>query len=143
MRKRNDALTLVPPVHRATHRIGLYIQGRRPALDATQGEAHVLAHLHGSGPCAIADLHQAFAHRRSTLTSILDRLAARGLLLRKVRPEDRRSFRVSLTPRGRSLAARVHGALARLETAVRRRVGRADLRGFQRVVAALQAAARG
>lgn len=52
-----------------------------------QGEAHVLAHLHEVGPASIGALHEAFAHRRPTLTGILDRLEERGLVRRALRHE--------------------------------------------------------
>ena len=70
----SKVLRLVPAIHRATHRIGLYLA----ALDQhgmSQGESHILAHLAVSGPATIAELLKILAHRRSTLTSILDRLA--------------------------------------------------------------------
>jgi DNA-binding MarR family transcriptional regulator len=130
-------LSLVPPVHRATHRIGLFLQDTRPALGLTQGEAHLLAELHASGRSSVGALHRTFAHRRSTLTGILDRLEERGLVRRRLRPEDRRSFAVELTARGRALAARTAQRLQALERAVRRRVSAADLRGFAAVVEAL------
>jgi DNA-binding MarR family transcriptional regulator len=136
-------LTLVPPVHRATHRIGLFLQAARPALGLTQGEAHLLAELHGAGTSSVGDLHRAFAHRRSTLTGILDRLEERGLVRRRLRPEDRRSFAVELTARGRAIAARTARRLTDLERAVRRRVTPADLRGFAAVVEALAEEANG
>ena len=130
-------LTLVPPVHRATHRIGLFLAATRPALGLSQGEAHLLAELHAAGTSSPGALHRAFAHRRSTLTGILDRLEERGLVRRRLRPEDRRSFALELTPRGRGLAARTARRLEALERAVRRRVTAADLRGFTAVVEAL------
>jgi DNA-binding MarR family transcriptional regulator len=139
MRDRHK-LRLVPPVHRATHRIGLLLQAT--GLGVTQGEAHILAHLAESGPCTIAALHVAFAHRRSTLTSILDRLESRGLLRREMHEKDRRSFLVRPTARGRALAAKVHAALHGLEAEVGRRVTTAEMAGFDAVVAALEAAAR-
>jgi DNA-binding MarR family transcriptional regulator len=136
-------LSLVPPVHRATHRIGLFLQAARPSLGLTQGEAHLLAVLHGSGTSSVGDLHRAFAHRRSTLTGILDRLEERGLVRRRLRPEDRRSFTVELTARGRGIAARTARRLQALERAVRRRVSAAELRGFAAVVEALAEEADG
>jgi DNA-binding MarR family transcriptional regulator len=69
------ALRLVPPIHRATHRIGLYLADLREH-GLSQGEAHILAHLATSAPATIADLHAGLAHKRSTLTSILDRLTS-------------------------------------------------------------------
>ena len=136
-------LSLVPPVHRATHRIGLLLQTTRPALGLSQAEAHLLSELHESGPCTVGDLHRAFAHRKSTLTGILDRMEERGLVRRRLREEDRRSFSVELTAKGREAAARAHRRLARLEAAVKGSVSAADLRGFAAVVEALAKEAEG
>jgi len=140
MPARHKALRFVPPVQRATHRIGLLLQATK--LGVTQGEAHVLAQLHEAGPCTIAALHEAFAHRRSTLTSILDRLESRGFLLREPHPDDRRSFLVRPTATGRVLAARVHDTLQGLEAAVVRGVSASELAGFDAVIATLEAATR-
>jgi DNA-binding MarR family transcriptional regulator len=104
-------LRLIPEVHRATHRIGIYLD----SLGITQGEGHILSHLAASGDASIADLHRALAHRRSTLTSILDRLAERGFISRESDPKDRRSFIVRLSAKGKTVAARVHRELERFE----------------------------
>jgi DNA-binding MarR family transcriptional regulator len=136
------ALLLIPPIHRATHRIGLYI-GRAPGLTVTQAEAHILAHLAGAGDCTISELHQAFAHKRSTLTSILDRLSERGLIFRESDAKDRRTFLVRLTPSGTKLAAKVSAWLEQLERAVLSRVTPAQVRGFIKVVSTLQEQAKG
>jgi DNA-binding MarR family transcriptional regulator len=130
-------LRLVHPVHRATHRIGLYLDDLRER-GLTQGEAHILGLLAHSDRANVADLHRALAHKRSTLTSILDRLARRGLIRRAVGETDRRTFVVRLTARGRKLAQRVQRHLSALEHAVLHRVSAADIKGFNRVVAALE-----
>ena len=130
-------LRFVHPVHRATHRIGLYLDN----LDErglTQGEAHILAMLAHSAPTKVADLHRGLAHKRSTLTSILDRLEDRGLIKREVGEADRRTFLVMLTAKGRKLARRVSRHLSDLERDVVRRVRPADIKGFNNVVAALE-----
>jgi DNA-binding MarR family transcriptional regulator len=127
----------VHPVHRATHRIGLYLDDlREPGL--TQGEANILALLAQSSPANIADLHRGLAHKRSTLTSILDRLADRGLITRKVGESDRRTFVITPTAKGRKLARRVSRHLGDLERAVARRVSAADIKGFKNVISALE-----
>jgi hypothetical protein len=55
-------LIFVHPVHRATHRIGLYLDKLgEPGL--TQGEAHILAMLAHSGPAKVAELHRGLAHK--------------------------------------------------------------------------------
>jgi DNA-binding MarR family transcriptional regulator len=130
-------LRLVHPVHRATHRIGLYLDDLRER-GLTQGEAHILALLAHSHRANVADLHRGLAHKRSTLTSILDRLARRGLVTRAIGESDRRTFVVKLTAKGRKLAQRVQRHLVALERAVVRRVNAADVRGFNKVVAALE-----
>lgn len=130
-------LRLVPPIHRATHRIGLYLADLRDD-GLSQGEAHILALLATSGPATIADLHRGLAHKRSTLTSILDRLAGRGFITREVGANDRRTFLITPTARGRRAAARVHQHLIELEQAVGRRITSADVRGFKAVLAAVE-----
>jgi DNA-binding MarR family transcriptional regulator len=104
----------------------------------TQGEAHVLGLLAHSGRANVAELHRGLAHKRSTLTSILDRLARRGLITRTVGATDRRTFVVRLTAKGRKLAKRVHRHLSELERAVVRRVSAANIKGFNKVVATLE-----
>jgi DNA-binding MarR family transcriptional regulator len=135
-------LRLVHPVHRATHRIGLYLDDLRER-GLTQGEAHILGLLAHSGPANVAELHRGLAHKRSTLTSILDRLAKRGLITRAVGETDRRTFVVRPTAKGRKLAQRVQRHLSALERAVTRRVNAADIRGFKKVVTALEQEAHG
>jgi DNA-binding MarR family transcriptional regulator len=126
----------VPPIHRATHRIGLYL-ANLPDDGLSQGEAHILALLATAAPATIADLHHGLAHKRSTLTSILDRLADRGFITRDV-GTDRRTFVITPTAIGRRAAARVHRHLADLEQAVARRVTAADVRSFKKVIAAVE-----
>jgi len=130
-------LRLVPPIHRAAHRIGLYLADLREAA-LSQGEAHILALLATSGASTIAELHRGLAHKRSTLTSILDRLAERGFITREVGATDRRTFVITPTRKGRQVARRVHGHLTDLERAAAARVSNDDIRGFMRVVAAVE-----
>src|SRR6516162_9368283 len=130
-------LRLVHPVHRATHRIGLYLDDLRER-GLTQGEAHILAMLAHSDRANVADLHRGLAHKRSTLTSILDRLARRGLITREVGETDRRTFLVTLTAKGRKVARRINRHLLTLEESVASRVTSGDLKGFNRVIAALE-----
>jgi DNA-binding MarR family transcriptional regulator len=130
-------LRLVPPIHRATHRIGLYLADRRNDR-LSQGEAHILALLATSAPATIAELHRGLAHKRSTLTSILDRLVERGLITRVVGEQDRRTFVITPTAKGRGAATRVHRLLADLEQAVSRRVTNREVKAFLKVVRAVE-----
>jgi DNA-binding MarR family transcriptional regulator len=131
------ALRLVPSIHRATHRIGLYLTGLSDA-QISQGEAHILAQLAARSPATIADLHRGLAHKRSTLTSILDRLVERGFVTREVGATDRRTFVIATTPKGRALARRLERHLQALEEAVARDVSESDLKACLRVLAAVE-----
>jgi DNA-binding MarR family transcriptional regulator len=127
------ALRLIPHVHRATHRIGMHIaELENPVVN--QAEAHVLAHLASAGEATIGEVHRAFGHRRSTLTSILDRLEHRNLIARTSDPRDRRTFVVSLTRTGRAAAKRVMDHLASFEREALQDVSAADVRTFLRVL---------
>lgn len=103
-----------------------------PAVN--QAEAHVLAHLASAGESTIGEVHRAFGHRRSTLTSILDRLEERNLIERTSDARDRRTFVVSLTRNGKAAARRVVGHLAAFERQALQDVPAADLRAFLRVL---------
>ena len=138
--RRPAPLRLIPSLHRATHQVGLYVSGI-PGLGVTQAEAHILDHLASHGSCTVGQLHRAFAHRRSTLTSVLDRLADRGLIRRDSSEADRRTFVISLTAGGRPVAARVHDALGRLEARALADAAPRDREGFETVLAALEKAA--
>lgn len=108
----------------------------------SQGEAHILAHLAASAPATIAELHAGLAHKRSTLTSILDRLADRGLITRETGVEDRRTFVIDTTAKGRKVAAKIHQHLTRLESAVGRRVTKEEVRAFLKVLSVVEELAR-
>jgi DNA-binding MarR family transcriptional regulator len=129
-------LELIFSIHRATHRIGLYIQ--RHAPDLTQAEAHILCHLHESGDSPVSALHRAFAHKRSTLTSVLDRLDTRGLITRESNLKDRRSFLVKLTASGKKKAASIHRQLESLEAQVLRANDRRAVDAFGQVIRDLE-----
>jgi DNA-binding MarR family transcriptional regulator len=129
-------LAAIPAIERATHAVGLFL-GTRPDLDVSQAEAHVLAFLYHHDASRINDIHEAFGHRRSTLTSVLERLEKRRLLNRSVDPENRRSVVVKLTSRGAGLARRVFDALKSLEFQALKEIPEGDIAAFARVVEAL------
>ncbi|HEY2905351.1 MAG TPA: MarR family transcriptional regulator [Vicinamibacterales bacterium] len=130
-------LRLIPPIHRATHRIGLYLASLGDR-SLSQGEAHILAMLAPTGTATMADLHKGLAHKRSTLTSIVDRLVERRFVTRHVGETDRRTFVVTLTAQGRKVAREILQRLTDLERTVKARVSSDDLRGFLTVIAAVE-----
>ena len=103
-------------LHRAVHALGLYFEASLDGI--TQAEAIVLLFLATTQSPTINELHRAFLHRRSTLTSVLDRLERRGYVTREMHTGDRRSLRLGLTAPGRKAADAVAASLAELESEV-------------------------
>jgi DNA-binding MarR family transcriptional regulator len=106
------------------------------------GRSTCAAELHRHGPTQIATLHCEFGHKRSTLTSILDRLERRKFRRRELNSDDRRSFVIHLTASGTRAASRVTDALDELERYLRRALDSNELRRLQTVTEAIEAAIR-
>jgi DNA-binding MarR family transcriptional regulator len=133
---------LILALHRATHATLHALARDLGDLDLTSSETNVLAVLADGHPRAVGMLAAATATRSTTLTNVLDRLVVRGLVVREVDPEDRRSFVVVLTDSGRETAAAVDAAVQRLERAALSLVGQRELAGFQAVLEALMEGSR-
>lgn len=128
-----SGLVAIPKIERATHAVALHLADHGE-LDVSQAEAHVLSYLHGRPAARINEIHAAFGHRRSTLTSVLDRLEGRALLARETDPDDRRAVRVTLTVSGTALGAAVVRALQELEQRALRGCSPAELATFVRIL---------
>ena len=133
-----ETLPIVPALERAAHAVALWIERTFPDLRLTQAEAHVLAYLADHAPCSINDLHHSFGHRRSTLTSLLDRLERRGWVRRGAHPSSRRLVLVELTDAGRPVAERVRAAIRELEQRVATHAGSQDVAAFRQVIQILE-----
>ncbi len=134
-------LRYLSPLHKATRRIADHLEPRMAGLGLSNPEAHLISYLGPYGPCPVSRLRAVFGHKGSTLTAMLDRLERRGFITRVVHPEDRRSFLIGLTTRGRRQAGRVQAVIDALEAAIDRGVSERDLAGFRRVLDAVEAAA--
>jgi DNA-binding MarR family transcriptional regulator len=75
------------------------------------------------------------------LTSVLDRLTARGLITRDPNPDDRRSFIVRLTRSGSSKASKIHQRLESLEAEALRGMDRKAVEAFSNVLDSVERAA--
>jgi DNA-binding MarR family transcriptional regulator len=131
-------LALQRATHATLHALARELAGR----GLNSSETNVLAVLADGRPRAVGELAVATATRPTTLTSVLDRLAGRGLVVRELDPADRRSFVVELTGPGRDTAAAVNTAVRRLERAALTGVSERDLAGFRAVLNALTEEAR-
>ena len=129
-------------LHRATHATLHALAAGLTGLGLNNSETSVLAVLADGRSRAVGELAAATATRPTTLTSVLDRLAGRGLVVRELDPADRRSFVVELTGTGREAAAAVDQAIRRLERTALAGVSESELAGFRAVLNALREASR-
>lgn len=129
-------LRVIPDLHRAVHAAMVHLDQAGWEMQVSQSEAHVLMHLHMSGPTPVKEVQHGFGHKQSTLTSVLNRLERRGFIERKLRAEDRRSFNVLLTDEGEELARSVYAFFQQYENTILANISDDDLRGFRSVVAA-------
>jgi DNA-binding MarR family transcriptional regulator len=72
------------------------------------------------------------------VTGLVDRLEKEGLVVRKEDPEDRRSLKISLTPRGREVVEEVVPAVVEYNQRIRSIIPENDAHAFERALEALE-----
>jgi DNA-binding MarR family transcriptional regulator len=132
-----DANGIVVALHRATHVTLQLLEASLAQLDLAGSEQNVLAVLADRRPRAVGELAAETGTRPTTLTSVLDRLERKGLLVRELDQADRRSFRIVLTAPGRRVATAVQAAVHDLEQRLLATVSAHDMAGFRAVARAL------
>ncbi len=134
----DDTPQLASALEHATHALALWVERTFREVGLTQAEAHALAYLAQHPGATINDLHTSFGHKRSTLTSILDRLETRGWVRRAPHPTSRRLVTVELTDAGRAIGERVSSALRAVEERVQARAGETGVTAFLAVLRILE-----
>lgn len=80
-------------------------QCSRHGITATQ--LNVLKLLETVGDLSLSELSKQMAATNSTVTGIIDRMVAAGLVAREQSSEDRRVWKISLTADGRGIARKI------------------------------------
>jgi DNA-binding MarR family transcriptional regulator len=75
-------------------------------------------------------LAEAFQTTRGNVSHCISSLEAKGLVERRIDPEDARAFQLMLKPQGRRRAVRVVGILDRMQRGIEEAVGVARLEGM-------------
>jgi MarR family transcriptional regulator, organic hydroperoxide resistance regulator len=130
-------LLFLSPLHRASRQIALFLNAELTELGFSSRGGHVMSYLASYAPCTVGELSRVFGMNKSTLTGLLDRLVDQGLVKRTVNPEDRRSFVVDITAKGKSGALRLRTVLDTLERRISERITEAELAGFHEVMSAI------
>ncbi len=127
-------------LQRATHHTLQALATALADLDLTASEINTLANLADGRARNVRQLSLDTGTRATTLTGVLDRLERRGYLTRELDATDRRSFRITLTDSGRTIAARVRSAVTDLERTALAGLSPRQLAGYHAVITALQEA---
>jgi DNA-binding MarR family transcriptional regulator len=100
--------------------------------ELTAFEALVLAAIlfERRGEIKPSALAEAFETTRSNVSHCISSLEAKGLVQRKIDPEDARAVQLVLRPRGKKQAARVVGILDRMQRQFEEGIGAAKLEGM-------------
>ncbi|MEI9980989.1 MAG: MarR family transcriptional regulator [Edaphobacter sp.] len=77
-----------------------------------------------------SELAETFETTRGNVSHCISSLEAKGLVRRRIDPEDARSFRLVLQPAGKRRAVRVVGIFDRMQTQFEKNVGVAKLAGM-------------
>ena len=123
----STALMLVKAAQRATEALeaALAPLGLRPR------HYRVLVALGESGALSQQALGGLLGIDRTTMVAIVDALEGQGLAERRPDADDRRSYRVQLTARGRTTLVRATGAVARADEALLARLDPDERRHLQ------------
>lgn len=99
-------------------------------------ESLVLAGLFFEAPRQVkpSELAATFATTRGSISHCISSLEAKGLVQRKIDPEDARAYLLTLRPQGRRCALRVIAALDRLQKGFEDEIGKAELAEMIRTV---------
>ncbi|MDO5667042.1 MAG: MarR family transcriptional regulator [Alcaligenaceae bacterium] len=73
----------------------------------TNSQFDVIATLGGRGQLSTSELGRETLTTKGTLTGVLDRLEAKGLITRVQSPDDKRSLQISLSAEGQALFERI------------------------------------
>jgi DNA-binding MarR family transcriptional regulator len=108
-------------------------------------EGMVLAAMFFEAPRAIkpSQLAETFGTTRGNVSHCVSSLEAKGLLQRKIDPEDARAFLLTLKPPGKRCALRVIGAFDKLQKEFEEEIGKAALSEMLKAIRRLEAISAG
>lgn len=137
-----EALLAAIESHEAALRRSIARHGPNPMFDSglTMQQLRVLILLSTEGPLAHSDLAQALGVGQATVTGLVDRLVARGLVERVEDVTDRRIRWARLTADGVKSVERMESAGQEVRRRLLRLIDLDALRGLEYGLAALRAA---
>lgn len=117
-------------VNRAARRFESLTAQVLAADDLNFLEGLILAAMFFEAPRLVkpSQLAETFSTTRGNVSHCVSSLEAKGLLLRKIDPEDARAYLLTLKPQGKKCAMRVIGAFDKLQHEFEAQIGKTALR---------------
>jgi len=108
-------------------------------------EGLLLASLFFEAPAPVkpSQLAETFSTTRGNVSHCISSLEAKGLIQRRLDPQDARGFHLTLRPQGKRAAIRVIGAFDKLQRQFEREIGKESLQGALNVIRSLGVDCRG
>ena len=129
------ALKLWIILSRAYHAVLEHVEADIGRHELTVAEFAIMEALHAKGPLLLGDVQQRILVSSGGITYLVDRLQNRGLVERRLCPEDRRARYAALTPAGQAMMTRIFPAHAR---AIAHAVGGLDARDQEEAIRLLR-----
>ena len=114
----------------------------RREFDVNLGEWRALALLAGTAPYSLIQLSRAAGLDKAQMSRVVASLTERGLVLRQLSPQGRRTIALSLTPKGHALYAGLIAAAAERDRAFRASLTPTQLAALESALATLADQAR-
>ena len=111
---------------------------RLAALELNLTQASLLGYVAEFGATIQTELADHLGIGRAQIGSVIDRLQARGFVVRRPRPDDRRVWLVEITDDGKEMAGRIAEVDAVLRAELRRGIGREERQALAWVMTRLQ-----
>ena len=108
-------------------------------LGLTVIEWYILRSLYEQDGQHASELARAVGRAATSFTPILDKLQNKDMIERRPDASDRRAVRIYLTSKGNSHREQVLASADQVDTRIRKSVSAGDFKGFQSVLANLQA----
>jgi DNA-binding MarR family transcriptional regulator len=109
------------------------------ALDLTPGQLGALVLIHANPGLSQSALGAALGVDRSTVVPLIDRLEARGVVIRAPSPRDRRSHALQLSPAGTALLAEAEACVRAHEATIAHRLSDGERRTLLELLAKIGA----
>lgn len=115
-----------------------YYNNKLAPYGITIVQSWVLFYLFRQKSSSLKEIANAVQLDSPVVTGLVDRLVKEGLVIREEDPEDRRSLKISLTPRGRQVVEEIAPVVAEYNQRIRNIIPDNDAETFERALEALE-----